>query len=85
MEGREENLEDKVGEAEFERTDNGDERRFKEGELVEFWDGPLVRGYRTDSGAPTWGQGRLWVRRVWDKNGWEYERQIKESAMEATV
>jgi hypothetical protein len=30
------------------------ERSFKVNELVEFWEGSLVRGYRTDSGAPAW-------------------------------
>ena len=36
------------------RSENEDERRFKLGELVEFWGGVSVRGYRTDSGAPAW-------------------------------
>jgi chromosome segregation ATPase len=74
MEGREENLEDKEGEDEFERTDNGDERRFKVGELVEFWDGPVVRGYRTDSGAPAWvkadyGLGEYGIKMVGNTRG----------------
>ena len=28
------------------------ERVFRVGDLVEFWAGPVVRGYRTDSGDP---------------------------------
>jgi len=31
-----------------------EERRFKVGELVEYWGGAMVRGYRTDSGEPAW-------------------------------
>jgi hypothetical protein len=31
---------------------DGCERVFKVGELVEFWAGPVVRAYRTDSGEP---------------------------------
>jgi hypothetical protein len=23
------------------------------------------------------GKGRLWERRVWDKNGWEYKRKLR--------
>jgi hypothetical protein len=30
------------------------ERVFSVGDLVEFWEGPLVRGYRTDSGDPAY-------------------------------
>ena len=46
MEGRVENLEERVGDDEVERIENGDERRFKVGELVEFWDGPQIVGRR---------------------------------------
>jgi hypothetical protein len=37
-----------------EREDHVDEceRLYVVGELVEYWEGPVVRGYRTDSGAP---------------------------------
>ena len=54
MEGREVLVEDRV---EQEETDTGEaleERRFKVGELVEYWGGAMVRGYRTDSGEPVW-------------------------------
>ena len=30
------------------------ERVFEVGELVEFWAGPVVRAYRTDSGDPAY-------------------------------
>ncbi len=30
------------------------ERLFRVGDLVEFWEGPVVRGYRTDSGDPAY-------------------------------
>ena len=30
------------------------ERKFEVGELVEFWAGPVVRAYRTDSGEPAY-------------------------------
>jgi hypothetical protein len=30
------------------------ERAFAVNELVEYWEGPYVRGYRTDSGDPAW-------------------------------
>ena len=33
---------------------DGCERVFKVGELVEFWAGPVVRAYRTDSGEPAY-------------------------------
>ncbi len=70
MDGRVENSEERVGDDEAERRDNEDERKFKVDELVEFWDGALVRGYRTDSGAQAYmGKGILWGSRVWDKNG----------------
>ena len=45
---------DRVEEDEAGRSENEDERRFKLGELVEFWGGVSVRGYRTDSGDPAW-------------------------------
>ncbi len=35
-----------------EKIVDDNERVFRVGELVEFWVGPVVRGYRTDSGAP---------------------------------
>ncbi len=76
MEGRVENLEERVGDDETERRENGDERRFKLGELVEFWDGALVtsRGYITDSGAPAWvkadyGEGEYAIKMVGNTRG----------------
>ncbi len=44
------------------------ERVFSVGELVEFWAGPVVRAYRTDSGDPAFVK-EIWVRVVWDQNG----------------
>jgi hypothetical protein len=37
---------------EEEKIVDDNERVFRVGELVEFWAGPVVRAYRTDSGAP---------------------------------
>ena len=57
------------------------ERVFELGELVEFWAGPVVRAYRTDSGAGAAARAGRAARRacvcerdtvvrvVWDKNG----------------
>ena len=47
-------IEDGVEEDEAQHEENCEERRFKVGELVEFWEGALVRGNRTDSGDPAW-------------------------------
>ncbi len=44
--------EDRVEHNEEEAGENVVERSFKVNELVEFWEGPLTRGYRTDSGVP---------------------------------
>jgi hypothetical protein len=44
MEGREVVIEDGVEEDEAETEENCEERRFKVGELVEFWEVALVRG-----------------------------------------
>ena len=35
-------------------ADKTDERIFRVGELVEYWEGSFVRGYRTDSGHPAY-------------------------------
>jgi hypothetical protein len=48
MESSEVSVEDRVEDHEAERTEKVEERRFKVGELVEFWDSALVRGNRTD-------------------------------------
>jgi hypothetical protein len=74
MEGRVKNLGERGGDDEAERRENGDERRFKFGELVEFRDGALVRGYRTDSGAPAWvkadyGEGEYGIKMVGNTRG----------------
>jgi len=74
MEGRVDNLGESGGDDESERRENGDERRFKVGELVEFWDVALVRGYRTDSGAPAWvkadyGLGEYGIKMVGNTRG----------------
>ena len=56
MEGREVGFEDKVEQDEIERGQNVEERRFKVGELVEYWAGAWgLRGGRTDgSGEAAW-------------------------------
>ena len=56
------------------RSENEDERRFKLGELVEFWGGVSVRGYRTDSGDPAWvkadyGGGEYGIKMVGSSRG----------------
>jgi hypothetical protein len=56
------------------RSENEDERRFKLGELVEFWGGMSVRGYRTDSGEPAWvkadyGGGEYGIKMVGSSRG----------------
>ena len=54
MEGREVVIEERVEHDEAESGKALEERRFKVGELVEYWGGAMVRGYRTDSGEPAW-------------------------------
>ena len=54
MEGREVVIEERVEQDEAESGKALEERRFKVGELVEYWGGAMVRGYRTDSGEPAW-------------------------------
>ncbi len=49
----------RVEEDEKEIVEDVGERRFKVGDLVEFWEVALVRGYRTDSGDPAWVKARL--------------------------
>ena len=51
MEDREVDFDDKVEEDDLEQGENVEERGFKVGELVIFWEGASVRGNRTDSGA----------------------------------
>ncbi len=44
-----------MNEDETDIGENVEERRFKVGELVEYWEVVLVRGYSTDgSGEPAW-------------------------------
>ena len=54
MEGSEVNVEEGAQDQEADRSEKEEERRFKVGELVEFWESTLVRGQRTDSGDPAW-------------------------------
>ncbi len=54
MKSKEVECEDRIEENELEIVEDVGERRFKVGNLVEFWEVPLVRGYRTDSGDPAW-------------------------------
>ena len=44
MEGREVLVEDRVEQRETETVEAVEERRFKVGELVEYWGGAMVRG-----------------------------------------
>jgi hypothetical protein len=65
---------DRVEEDEAGRSEDEDERRFKLGELVEFWGGVKVRGYRTDSGDPAWvkadyGGGEYGIKMVGSSRG----------------
>ncbi len=74
MEGREVSCGDRVQDDEAERSKNVDERRFKVGELVEFWGGVLVRGYRTESGDPArvkadYGGGEYGIKMVGSNRG----------------
>ncbi len=60
--------------AEVETGENTEERRFQVGELVEYWEGTLVRGYRTDSGDQAWvkadyGGGEYGVKMVTNTRG----------------
>jgi hypothetical protein len=84
MEGRALLVEERVKEGEVETGENREERRFQVGELVEYWEGTLVRGYRTDSGDPAWvkadyGGGEYGVKMVSDTR---YKKEVKEGAME---
>ena len=54
MEGSEVQFEDRVEQDEAETGENTEERKFRVGELVELWEGTMLRGYRTDSGDPAW-------------------------------
>jgi hypothetical protein len=74
MEGREVDFDDKVEEDDLEQGEHVEERRFKVGELVEFWEGASVRGNRTDSGAPAWvkvdhGEGEYGIKMVGNTRG----------------
>ena len=65
---------DRVEDDETGKSENVDERRFKLGELVEFWGGVSVRGYRTDSGDPAWvkadyGGGEYGIKMVGSSRG----------------
>ena len=46
--GSEVNVEEGAQDQEADRSEKEEERRFKVGELVEFWESTLVRGHRTD-------------------------------------
>ena len=50
MAGREVVSEERVEQDEAEIGESEEERTFAVGELVGFWEGCSVRGYRTDSG-----------------------------------
>jgi chromosome segregation ATPase len=72
--GREVNVEHMVEDDGTERRDNVEERRFKIGELVEFWETALARGNRTDSGDPAWvkadhGGGEYGIKMVTNTRG----------------
>ena len=54
MAGMEVAIEDRVEQDEAEIGESAEERTFVVGELVGFWEGCSVRGYRTDSGEPAW-------------------------------
>jgi hypothetical protein len=54
MAGREVVSEDRVEQEEAEIGEREEERTLEVGELVGFWEGCSVRGYRTDSGEPAW-------------------------------
>jgi hypothetical protein len=65
MEVREVGFEDRVEEGETESGQNVEERRFKVGELVEYWAGAWgLRGNRTDGSgeAAYMGKERFWWR-----------------------
>ena len=52
MEGSEVLGKDMVEQDEAEKGEKSEERRFKVGELVEFWEESFVRGYTTEGGEP---------------------------------
>jgi hypothetical protein len=54
MEGHEVQFEDRVEQDEAKKGENTEERKFRVGELVELWEGTMVRGYTTDGGDPAW-------------------------------
>jgi hypothetical protein len=54
MEGSEVLGKDMVKQDKEEKGEKSEERRFKVGELVEFWEESFVRGYRTDGGETAW-------------------------------
>ncbi len=45
---------DEVVMEDMDEVEEACEHVFKVGELVEFWAGPVVRAYRTDSGEPAY-------------------------------
>jgi len=73
MEGKEVSFEDRVEQDETESVGNVEERRFKVGELVEYWAGAFVRGYRTE-GEPAFvkrveGGGKYSIKMVGSSRG----------------
>jgi hypothetical protein len=74
MEGKEVQCLESIEEDEAEIVKDVEERRFKVGDLVEFWEVALVRGYRTDSGDPAWvkadyGKGEYGIKMVTNTRG----------------
>jgi hypothetical protein len=85
MEGGEEAELVEMGMGEREGHLNECERLCVIGELVKYWTGPVVRGYRTDSGAPTFVkemQGAGWYR---IKMGGSLRGEVKTSTLEKFV
>jgi len=74
MEGKEVQCLERIEEDESEIVEDVRERLFKVGDLVEFWEVALVRGYRTDSGDPAWvkadyGGGEYGIKMVTNTRG----------------
>ena len=74
MEGSEVLGKDMVEQDEAEKGEKSEERTFKVGELVEFWEDSFVRGYRTEGGEPAWvkvdyGAGEYGIKMVINTRG----------------
>ena len=78
MEGKGESVREGIDTGFMCDDDDREERVFRVGELVEYWVGAFVRGYRTRRGACVREEGRG-GRQVCDKDGGVWKRKVQAS------